>query len=140
MNKFVLDIAKLEIDICELVNLSLQNKQYSEQINFPLPQKTILSVKKKIYIDLVDFICVIHSDEIRHIKKEHGDEVYHICKIYYYLEKFAKIEKSTTRDKITGKNIPCLVFTKKTENKDIRMVKMNLSKDKILRLKTMFEV
>ena len=64
----------------------------------------------------------------------------HICKIPHYLEKFAKIEKSTTRDKVSGKNIPCFVFTKKNETKDIKMVKMNISKNKVLRLKTLYEV
>lgn len=63
----------------------------------------------------------------------------HICEIPRYLEKFAKIEKSTTRDKITGKNIPCFVFTKRNSSIDVKIVKMNISKDKILRLKTMYE-
>lgn len=139
MDKLVLDIEELENRICELVNLSLQNKQYSEKISFLLPEKVVIKIKKKIYIDLQNFICVIHSDEIRHIQKEHGNEVFHICKIYHYLEKFAKVEKSSTRDRITGKNIPCLVFIKKATLKDIKIVKMNLSKDKVLRLKTMFE-
>ena len=130
----------LENKLCELIKLSLKNKQYREQITFSLPQKTIDKVKKKIYINLMDYTCVIHSDEVRHIYKEHGDEVFHICKIHHYLEKFAKIERSTTRDKVSGKNIPCLVFTKKETIKDIRIVKMNISRKKVLRLKTMFEV
>jgi hypothetical protein len=136
----MLEIEVLESKLCQLIKLSLENKQHSEEITFPLPQKAIEKAKKKIYINLSDYTCLIHSDEIRHIHKEHGDEVYHICKIHYYLEKFAKIERSSTRDRITGKNIPCLVFTKKQTTKDIRMVKMNLSRKKILRLKTMFEV
>ena len=136
----MLEAEILENQLCELIKLSLKDKQYSQKIIFPLPQRTIDKVKKKIYINLVNYTCLIHSDEIRHIYKEHGDEVFHICKIHYYLEKFAKIERSTTRDRVSGKNIPCLVFTKKETIKDIRMVKMNISRDKILRLKTMFEV
>ena len=130
----------LENELCKLIKLSLENKQYSEQIIFPIPKRTIDKVKNKIYINLIDYTCLIHSNEIRHIYKEHGDEVFHICKIHHYLEKFAKIERSTTRDRVSGKNIPCLVFTKKETIKDIRMVKMNISRKKVLRLKTMFEV
>jgi hypothetical protein len=130
----------LEKELCELIKLSLENKQYSKQITFQLPQKTIDKVKKKIYNNLIGYTCVIHSNEIRHIYKEHGDEVYNICDIYNYLERFAKIEKSTTRDRVSGKNIPCLVFTIKIINKDIKMVKMNISRKKVLKLKTMFEV
>jgi hypothetical protein len=130
----------LEKELCELIKLSLENKQYSKQITFQLPQETIDKVKKKIYNNLVGYTCIIHSNEIRHIFKEHGDEVYNICYIYNYLERFAKIEKSTTRDRVSGKNIPCLVFTIKIINKDIKMVKMNISRKKVLKLKTMFEV
>ena len=136
----MLNIDDLEKRICDLVKLSIKDKQYSQEINFPIPQKTIFKVKKKIFSNLENYVCVIHSDEIRHIYKEHGDEVKHICKIYSYLEKFAKIEKSSTRNKTTGINIPCLVFIKKNSPNDIKIIKMNISKDKKLKLKTMFEV
>ncbi|WP_428737137.1 hypothetical protein [Sulfurimonas sp.] len=129
----------LHDQICALVKISLEDKQYSDFISFPISAHTITKIKKKIYVNLENYTCVIHSDEIRHIKKEHGDEVMHICEIPRYLEKFAKIEKSTTRDKPTGKNIPCFVFTKRNSNIDVKIVKMNISKDKILRLKTMYE-
>lgn len=135
-----MEIEVLEDELYQLIKLSLENKQSAKKIIFPLSKRTIDKVKKKIYINLIGYTCLIHSDDIRHIYKEHGDEVFHICKIHHYLEKFAKIEKSTTRDRVSGKNIPCLVFTKKETLKDIRMVKMNISRDKILRLKTMFEV
>ncbi len=112
--------------ICNLVKLSLEDKQYSDFVSFPISSITINKVKKKIYANLDSYICIIHSDDIRHVEKEHGDEVMHICKIPHYLEKFAKVEKSSTRDRASGKNIPCFVFTKKTETKDVRMVKMNI--------------
>ena len=57
--------------ICDLIKLSLEDKQYSHSISFPIPQRTIDLVKKKIFINLENYTCVIHSDEIRHVKKEH---------------------------------------------------------------------
>lgn len=135
-----MNFEELEAKICKLVELSLTNKQYSEQISFPLSEKTIKTAWKYHFIDIKNYTCVIHSDEIRHVQKQHSYEVQHICKIPYYLEKFAKIERSSTYDNNTGRNIPCFVFTKKMTPKNIQMVKMNISKDKILKLKTMYEV
>jgi len=130
----------LENKICELVEQFIANKQLQEEVSFHISQKTIHIAWKHYFIDLNNYICTIHSNDIRHIKKEHGDEVYHICKIPDYLEKFASIERSSTRDRKTGRNIPCLVFQKRSDNKKIKMVKVNLSRKKVLRLKTLFEV
>lgn len=135
-----MNLEELELKICELVKLSLKDKQYSKQISFSLSEKTIQAAWKYYFIDFKGYSCVIHSDEIRHVHKEHSYEVEHICKIPQYLEKFAKIERSRTREKSTGKNVPCFVFTKKMSPKNIQMVKLNISRDKILRLKTMYEV
>ena len=135
-----LNLEELENDICELVKVSLANKQHSEKISFSLSEKTIASVWKYKFIDLRNYICVIHSNDIRHVHKEHGYEVEHICKIPSYLEKFASIEKSKTRDIASGRDVPCFVFTKKMRPKNIQMVKLHISRNKILRLKTMYEV
>jgi len=59
---------------------------------------------------------------------------------FYYLEKFKSIEKTTARDTQTGKMIPCLTFTKQLKNKRVKIVKLNLSRKKLLSLKTLYEI
>jgi hypothetical protein len=105
-----------------------------------LDEKTVNLAWKHYFIDLRGYSCYIHSDEIRHIFKEHQDEVYHICKIHYYLHKFKHIEKTFTTNTQTGQKTPCLVFTKQLQKKQVKAVKLHLSRKKILRLKTLYEV
>lgn len=133
-------LEKLEAEICNLVELSLSDKTYCDQGSFLLSEKTIDKAWKYFFIDIRDYTCVIHSDEIRHIKKEHQDDVYLICKIPYYLEKFVKLERSIVQDRKTGKPVTSLIFIKRNDNNSVKMVKTNLSREKILRLKTLFEV
>jgi len=131
---------EIERTLCDLVTKSLENRQLKEEFIFELSQKSINIAWKHYFIDLRAYRCKIHSDDIRHIQKEHQDEVYHVCKIHYYLEKFKTIKRSKTRDAQTGKDIPCFEFIKQLENKKVKIVKLNLSRVKILRLKTLFEV
>jgi hypothetical protein len=134
------ELEKLEAEICNLVELSLSDKRYCDQVSFLLSEKTIDKAWKHFFIDIRDYTCVIRSQEIRHIRKEHHDDVYLICKIPYYLEKFVKLERSNVKDEISGKPVMSLVFIKRNENNSVKMVKTNLSREKTLRLKTLFEV
>jgi len=131
---------EIEVAICNLVHHSLENKKYSGEFIFGISEGTIDIAWKHYFIDLKKYSFKIHSDDIRHIYNEHREEVYHICKIHYYLERFQKIEKTTTRDRQTGKNIPCLTFTKQLKEKKVKIVKLNIRKAKILSLKTLYEV
>ena len=130
----------LENFIADLIERSLKDKHLKEEITFPIPLKTIDKAWKNHFIDLREYTCKIHSDEIRHIYKEHQEDVYLISKILYYLETCMKIEKSSTRDRQTGKDLPCLVFTKHSSTTKIKIVKVHLSRNKILSLKTLYEV
>jgi hypothetical protein len=89
---------QLESRLCDLVSRSLLNTQLKEEILFDIPQKTIDIAWKKYFIDLRKYTCKVHSDDIRHICKEHRDDVYHISKVHHYLEKFASLERSSTRE------------------------------------------
>lgn len=130
---------ELEAKLSSLVERSLQDNQLKEEIVFDIPEKTIKIAWKK-FINLRRYKCSIHSNEIRHIYNEHGDEVYHICKIHYHLEKFKYIERTTTRETHTGKNIPCFTITKQLEDKKLKIVQLHLSRNKTLSLKTLYEV
>ena len=129
----------LEERLCDLVTRSLSKRGLREEISFPLPDKTVKIAWKYYFIDLRGYFCNVHSNDIRHVQKEHPDDVLHICKIPEYLESIAKLERSSSRDRETGRDAPCLVFTKKIASKRIQIVKLNLSRNKVLKLKTMFE-
>nr|WP_321268477.1 hypothetical protein [uncultured Sulfurimonas sp.] len=135
-----MNLEELEKKLCELISLSLSDKSSFEQISFPIPEEAVKRAWKYSFIDIRGYQCIVRSNEIRHIYKEHAEEVWHICKIVYLLEKFATVTRTTIPDNITRKPITSLVFTKKTKNNQIRIVKTNISRNKILRLKTLFEV
>lgn len=134
-----MNLKELELKISKFVSISLENRNLDDDISFELPKKTIKKAYKLKFIDLRGYICVIRSREIRHVYNEHGNDVYFIKDIPVMLENFFKIERSNTKDRITKKTITSIVFTKRTSNSNIRIVKTNLSKNKILRLKTLFE-
>ena len=135
-----MSLEEIEKNLCLLVEKSLSNRQLKEEFVFELSQKSINIAWKYYFIDLKNYSCKVHSDEIRHIYKEHQEEVYHICKIHYYLEHFKSIKRSKTRDSQTGRDIPCFEFIKQLEDKKVKIVKLNISRSKILSLKTLFEV
>ena len=130
---------EIKVKLCELVKESIKNRQLKESFTFKVSQKTIDKAWKQYYIDLRDYFCQINSDDIRHIEKEHPDDIEYICEIHYYLEKFLTIEKSFNKNNQTGKTIPCFVFRKVVDKEKIRIVKLNLSREKILKLKTLFK-
>lgn len=135
----IMNFEVMEAKICDLVERSLINRELKETLTFSLNEKTIEVAWKTKFINLRKYSFRIHSDDIRHIQNEHQDEVYHICKIHYYLDKFKKIERTSTRDKQTGKTIPCLTFTTQLKDKRVKIVKLNISREKVLSLKTLFE-
>lgn len=131
---------EIEEKLCKLIEKSLEDRQCRESFTFKLSEKTIAIAWKYYFIDLKNYSCTIHSDEIRHIENEHQYEVYHICKIHYYLHKFKKIERTKTTEVQTGRKIPCFTFTKQLKDKKVKIVKLNLSRKKMLSLKTLYEV
>jgi hypothetical protein len=131
-------LVEIEKRICALVEHALADPRCKEFVEFPLSEKTVNRIWRKIRIDLRGFKCRIHADEIRHVRKEHGDETEHICKVPHYLEKFFFVERSTSTNAQTRRSEPALVFKKRNENGTVRMVKINRSKDKTLSFKTIF--
>ena len=130
---------ELEDAICKLIEKSITDRQSKDSIAFELPQKTIDLVWKKIKIDLRSYECIIHGNEIRHIQKEHPDDLYHICKVPYHLMKIAKVKKTSSYNRDTKRYEPALTFEKFTQKGKLSIVKLHISRDKILSLKTLFE-
>ena len=65
----------LEVKICQLIELALSDKSSSDQISFPLPKEAVQRAWRKSFIDIRGYTCVIRANEIRHVKKEHGEDV-----------------------------------------------------------------
>ena len=125
-------------ELCSFVEKSISNKQYNEEIIFPLPEITIGRIKKKLPFNMLGYTCVISSHSIRHIKKGHPDDLDYICKIVDILENFNKVMKSLIRCKDTGATLTSLEFYKKFDNDVVKLVKLKMHKDKRLELKTIF--
>ena len=124
--------------LCALVKKSINDNQSQDSVLFQISQKSIDRAWKKHFIDLRKYFCEVHSNDIRRIYKEHPDDIKYICELHYYLEQFLTIEKSSSRDYQTGKNIPCLVFTKIINREKIKIIKLNISRKKVLKLKTLY--
>lgn len=125
-------------ELCIFVEESIRNKQYNEEIVFPLPLVTIERVKKKLPFNMIGYQCVISSHSIRHIKKGHPDDLDYICEIIKILKDFTRVEKSLTRCPITRANLVSLEFYKKFDNDMVKLVKLKVHRAKRLELKTLF--
>ena len=125
-------------ELCTFVEKSISNKQYNEEIIFPLPEITIEKLKGKLPFNMIGYSCVISSHSVRHIKKGHPNDLRYICEIIDILENFDKVIKSLTRCNKTGANLTSLEFYKKFDNNVVKLVKLKIHKDKKLELKTIF--
>ena len=130
---------ELEKNICTLVENSLADNQFVDSIFFSLPLRAIEEIGKILYRSkLKEYQCEINSHDIRHSYKGHKDDIHYICKIPEIVATFTKVVKSVTQHQKTGKTIVSIEFYKKYDNQEVKLVKMDLVKDKILRLKTIF--
>jgi len=122
------------------IKKSLADNQLNKEVTFKVSARTIQKAYKLKFIDLTGYKFVIRSREIRHIYKEHGKDVYLIKDLPMLLEKFYFIDRSNVTDEKTGKPIKSIIFKKRTNKNDIKIVKTNMTKSNILRLKTLFEM
>ena len=125
-------------EICIFVETSITNKQYNEEIIFELSLKTIERVKKKLPFNMIGYKCSISSHAVRHIKKGHPNDLEYICEVIDILENFSKVKQSQIRCPKTGGNLINLEFYKKFDNDIVKLVKLKIHREKILRLKTLF--
>ena len=134
-------MTELEKEICTLVENSLLDNQFKHSIFFSLPSRAIEEISKILYRSkLKEYQCEINSHDIRHSYKGHKDDIHYICKIPEIIATFTKVVKSVTQHSKTGKTIVSIEFYKKYDNQEVKLVKMDLIKDKKLRLKTIFVI
>ena len=125
-------------ELCIFVEESITNRQYNEEIIFPLSLITIEKIKKKLPFNMVGYHCVISSHSVRHIKKGHPNDLDYICEMIEILENFTKVEKSLTKCSITRATLVSLEFYKKFDNNMVKLIKLKVHRDKRLELKTLF--
>lgn len=125
-------------EICNFVKESITERQYNDELLFLLPIRTIWRVKDILYLDLSDYVGVISSHSVRHVKRRHPEDVEYICEILEILKKFSRVQKSITRDAKTGASLVSLEFYKKYDNQTVKLVKLKIHKEKRLELKTLF--
>jgi hypothetical protein len=114
-------VLDLKEQICELIQNSILNKQYNEEIVFDIPEKTITRIK-----------------EILHVKRGHPNDLSYICEIPTIIQKFDRVQKSITKDKKTNSTLISLEFYKKYKDNTVKLVKLKVHIDKRLELKTLF--
>ena len=125
-------------DICTFVERAISDRQYNDELLFPLPELTIEKIKKALHLNMDGYSCIISSHSIRHIKRGHPDDVKYICNIVEILETFYRVEKSITKDRNTGATLVSLEFYKKYEGSIVKLVKLKIHIKKRLELKTLF--
>jgi len=131
-------VTEVKEQICELIQKSIQNKQYNSEILFDIPLKTVKRIKEILHFNMNEYKCVITSHSIRHVKKGHPNDLPYICEIPIIIQKFDRVQKSITKDKKTNSTLISLEFYKKYSNNTIKLVKLKINVDKRLELKTLF--
>lgn len=128
----------LREEICIHVKNSISNKQYVDELLFPIPEKTVKRIQEILYLNMQDYKCIIKSHDIRHVYRGHPDDIEYICEIPDIIQKFHTVNKSITKDKKTGATLVNLEFYKKYSNDTVKLVKLKIHRDKRLELKTIF--
>ena len=131
-------MTEIKEQICELVQKSIQDKQYNNEVVFDIPLKTVKRIKEILHFNMDEFKCVITSHSIRHVKKGHPNDLPYICEIPIIIQKFDRVQKSITKHIKTNSTLISLEFYKKYSNNTIKLVKLKINVDKRLELKTLF--
>jgi hypothetical protein len=131
-------VSTLKEIICNHIEKSLADKQLKEEISFDIPQETVRRVKGILHFDMAGYKCIIKSNEIRHVKRRHPDDIHFICEIPEIIQHFHTVKKSITKDFKTGATLINLEFYKKYADKGVKLVKLKVHIKKRLELKTIF--
>ena len=81
---------------------------FSKSHSILIPKK-----KKKINFLKKNYVCIIKSHDVRHVKKRHPDDINYICEIPEIIENFYSVKKSITKDFKRGSSLINLEFCKK---------------------------
>ena len=122
-------MTEVKEQICELIQKSIQNKQYNSEILFDIPLKTVKRIKEILHFNMNEYKCVITSHSIRHVKKGHPNDLPYICEIPIIIQKFDRVHKSITKDKKKNSTLISIEFYKKYSNNTIKLVKLKINMD-----------
>lgn len=124
--------------ICSLVQDAISNKQFKEELSFPIPYESIRRIKGILHLDMSGYSCIIRSNDVRHVKKRHSNDIQYICEIPEIIVHFDNVKKSIIKDFKTGSSLINLEFYKKYDNNTVKLVKLKIHREKRLELKTLF--
>ncbi len=124
--------------ICSHVQNSITNKQFNDELSFPIPIETVRRVQGILHFDMSNYECIIRSNDVRHVKRRHPKDLNYICEIPEIIQNFHSVKKSITRDSKTGSSLISLEFYKKYADGNVKLVKLKIHKEKRLELKTIF--
>lgn len=119
--------------ISESLN-SITNHNFEIEID----KTSITRIKKYTKLNVSEYKFIIEPSYIRHVQNRHEEDLPLLHKIPELINNFTSVEKSITRNRITGHNDVSLVFKKKYADETIRMVSLRLMRDKTLSFKTFF--
>ena len=105
---------------------------------FPIPIETVRRVKGILHFDMSGYECIIRSNDVRHVKKRHPNDVNYICEIPEIIQNFHSVKKSVIKDFKTGSSLINLEFYKKYGKNTVKLVKLKIHVEKRLELKTIF--
>lgn len=124
--------------ICDLMKVALSDKYSQDYITFPLHDKCIRRVKLSLNLNLENFSCYIHCNDIRHVYNRHPSDYHYLCYIPDILKNFNTVEKELMIDNRTGKPTQVYKFYKTYNGNIVKLVKLRATRDKTINLKTLF--
>ena len=114
------------------------NSNQKEEFELQITDEACQAIKKATALNIYTYTFIINEGSIRHIRNRHPEDLVLLPKIPEILNTFSHVEKSITRNTITGKNDISLVFRKNYDDGTIQMVSLRLQREKKLSLKTFF--
>lgn len=96
------------------------------------------AIKKHTNLNICKYKFIIEESYVRHVRNNHPEDLYLLCKVPIILNSFSHVEKSITPNKQTKENEVSLVFKKTLEDGTIKMVALRIIRGNILSLKTFY--
>jgi len=126
------------ISLEDFVKISLSSNTLDKKFIINIADSTCQKIKDKVKLNIFTYKFIIKEESIRHINRGHKKDIKYIKDLPYIINNFDSVEKSITRNKVTGQNDISLVFKKVLDNNDIKTVALRIFNKKILSLKTLY--
>lgn len=122
----------------EFINIALDSKTDDKVFELEISIKSCDAIKKHTRLNIHSYRFLLEESYIRHVKNKHPKDLHFLNRLSEILNSFNSVEKSLTRNEITGQTDVNLVFKKIFDDGTVRMVAIKIIRGKILSLKTLF--